>query len=350
MKIQQEASLSGLHSLRLCAQAQHLVFFDHVEQLPQLLALAAQFEQIQVLAGGSNIVFAPWVPGLTICVRTQGIYYQQETELAHHLVVEAGTSWHDLVQYSLHQGWYGLENLALIPGTVGAAPVQNIGAYGVEVKQFIRWVEVWDWQQQRQYRLTAEQCQFSYRDSIFKAAGPGRWLILRVAFALPKAWQPVLSYPDLRTAPELQQQVTAQDIFSAVCRIRQSKLPDPEVLANAGSFFKNPVLDAGQAAVLKEQWPDLRAFEQPDQSVKLAAGWLLERAGWKGRRVGPLGMHRKQALVLVNYEPGQADWHDISNLKDKIQLDMQRYFGLQLEQEPVTLGVAQPAAKSEARD
>lgn len=343
MKIEHKASLSGLHSLRLRAQAQALVFFEHVEQLPEIVALGAQFEQLQVLAGGSNVVFAPWVPGLTVCVRTQGIHYQQDDGQAHHLVVEAGTSWHGFVQYCLQQGWYGLENLALIPGTVGAAPVQNIGAYGVEVERFIRWVEVWDWQEQCQYRLSAHECQFSYRDSIFKTAASGRWLILRVAFALPKSWQPVLSYPDLRSAPELQKQVRPQDIFAAVCRIRRSKLPDPQVLANAGSFFKNPVVSSQQAAVLRQRWPDLRCFEQPEQGVKLAAGWLLEQSGWKGARVGPLGMHRRQALVLVNYEPAQADWHDVMAITEQIQADMRCHFDLALEQEPVTIGVAHPA-------
>lgn len=338
MLIQTNQDLTARTTLRLCAQAQAYVAFEDRAQLGQLLQLIGQYPQWQVLAGGSNVVAGQYISGLTIGMYTRGVRLLDSDADEFLVAVEAGENWHQFVRLSLQQGWYGLENLALIPGTVGAAPVQNIGAYGVEIRQFIRWVEAWDAQTQAVRRLSPEQCAFAYRDSVFKRSGPGRWIILRVAFAFPKKWRAVLSYPDLQPLAATGAPVTALDIFNRVCAVRRQKLPDPAQLPNAGSFFKNPLVSAGQAEALKKQWPKLRYFVQDDGSVKLAAGWLIEQAGWKGRCLGPVGMHKGQALVLVNHAAGQADYDDVQRLVRHIRADIRRLFALSLEQEPVLLG------------
>lgn len=336
IKITSDVDLQSLHTLRLNARAQALVWFEDRAQLPALLALAREYQQVNILAGGSNIVFNPQVSGLLIGIRTRGIALVEETSQNYYVEVEAGECWHDFVLHCLRQGWHGLENLALIPGTVGAAPMQNIGAYGVEVERFVVWVEVLDWRTGEVLRMSRQDCAFAYRDSVFKQER-GRWLILKVHFAFPKQWQAVLDYPDLQHAPELQEVPTPTAIFQAVCRIRQEKLPDPQVLPNAGSFFKNPIVTTQQAADLRVQWPDLRAFPHAPGQTKLAAGWLLDQAGWKGRCIGPVGMHKKQALVLVNHQVGQAAKTQVDELIKQIQKDMQARYGLQLEQEPVVI-------------
>jgi len=302
-----------------------------------------------ILGGGSNVVIQARPRHRVLRVALHGIRLWDET--ADHWIVEAaaGESWHGFVDRCLSQGWPGLENLALIPGTVGAAPVQNIGAYGLELDQRLHSVVAWDLRAGREHELHPDECGFAYRDSLFKRDGAGRWLIVRVRFALPKAWTPRLDYPDLRDHPGLrgvdntpdaggatpEAAPTPRQIFDAVCDIRRRKLPDPAVLGNAGSFFKNPVVDAARAGRLQGQFPDLRTYPQADGRVKLAAGWLIERAGWKGRRLGPVGMHERQALVLVNHGGAQAA--DVLALAGAVRVDVQERFGVDLEQEPVVL-------------
>src|SRR5690606_19757793 len=248
-------------------------------------------------------------------------------ETTAHWFVEAaaGEPWHGFVDHCLSQGWPGLENLALIPGTVGAAPVQDIGAYGLELDQRLPSVVAWDLRAGRERELRADECGFAYRDSLFKRDGAGRWLIVRVRFALPKAWVPRLDYPDVRDYPGLHADDPRQ-IFDAVCDIRRRKLPDPVVLGNAGRFFKHPVVPGDQANGLKQRFPDLRTYPQADGRVKLAAGWLIEQAGWKGRRLGPVGMHDRQALVLVNHGGAQAA--DVLALAQAVRADVQARFGV----------------------
>lgn len=311
-----------------------------------------------VLGGGSNVVVQPLPQHGVVQVALHEIRLWRET--ATHWVVEAaaGESWHGLVRHCLEQGWPGLENLALIPGTVGAAPVQNIGAYGLELSERLHSVVAWDLQSGQCHEFTGSDCGFAYRDSRFKRDGPGRWLISRVRLALPKAWRPCLSYADLRTHASLRDWVTdataahttgagttatwtaqaphaAWKIFDAVCDIRRRKLPDPATLPNAGSFFKNPVVEASVAHALSARHPDLKCYPQDDGRVKLAAGWLIEQAGWKGRRLGPVGMHAHQALVLVNY--GAATAADVGALARAVREDVRARFGVVLEQEPVDL-------------
>lgn len=336
LKVTSNVNLQPLHTMRLQAHAQHLVWFYERTQLASLRALVPQYEQVHVLSGGSNILFNPQVQGMVIGVRTQGIQLVQETSKHYVVEVEAGENWHKFVLLCLQQGWYGLENLALIPGMVGAAPMQNIGAYGVEVERYIHWVEALNWHTGEVVRLSRAECAFAYRDSIFKQER-GQWLILKVCFAFPRHWQPILDYPDLQQAPELRGACTPEAICHAVCRIRSDKLPDPQQLPNSGSFFKNPIVSISEAEHIRAQWPALRFFPYQAGQVKLAAGWLLEQAGWKGRCIGPVGMHERQALVMVNHQPGQASKQDVDAVVTHIQKDMQRLFGLQLEQEPVVI-------------
>lgn len=346
--------LTAFNTLGLPSRAAGLWCYESPEGLAQLAGLASHFERMFVLGGGSNVVLAPNLNCLVVKVQSKGIQLLDESSDGWVVEAQAGEVWHDFVETCVSNGWNGLENLALIPGTVGAAPVQNIGAYGVELEQRIHSVVAWDMASQRMVELGQGDCGFAYRDSRFKRAGQGRWLITAVRFSLHKHSRPVLSYPSLNDAfqeaqffPQRQQPsstasgqgavqastITPRQVFDAVCRIRRSKLPDPAVLGNAGSFFKNPIVSAAQYQALNQQWPNLVAYAQPDGSYKLAAGWLIEQAGWKGRRLGPVGMHERQALVLANY--GGADAGMVTRLAERVMADVEARFGVRLEQEPV---------------
>jgi UDP-N-acetylmuramate dehydrogenase len=246
---------------------------------------------------------------------------------------EAGEPWHPFVQWTLEQGLQGLENLSLIPGTVGAAPMQNVGAYGVEIKDVFAGLTALDRHSGELREFSLDECQFAYRDSRFKREA-GRWLILRVRFALARTGALHLDYGPLRQrlAEQGISQPTASDVSRAICTIRREKLPDPAVLGNAGSFFKNPLVSADLAAQLRVQHADLVAYPQADGQAKLAAGWLIEHAGWKGFRDGDAGVHQQQALVLVNY--GTATGAQLLALARRIQADIQARFAVTLEIEP----------------
>lgn len=330
--------LSAYNTLALPATALKVVHYRDPAQLPGLTESAAAHSKVFVLGGGSNVVLARSLKNFVIKVESRGVAVVDET--ASHVLVEAqaGESWHDFVSMCVDQGWDGLENLALIPGTAGAAPVQNIGAYGVELDQRFHSLQAWDLHHGRLVEFGPADCAFSYRNSFFKQSAPGRWLITSVRFALPRPWRPVLTYPDLQRCPVLQKRgaaITAADVFQAVCRIRQAKLPDPATLPNAGSFFKNPVVSSETHAAIQEKWPDMPAYTQGDGRWKLAAGWLIEQVGWKGKRLGPVGMHERQALVLVNH--GGATAEDVVHLADTVRKDVKALFGLDLEQEPITV-------------
>lgn len=315
-----------------------------------------------VLGGGSNLVLRGDFPGLVIWMRGQGISLAGEDSEWHLVRAAAGERWHDLVMWTLAQGYGGLENLALIPGSVGAAPIQNIGAYGAELKDCFHSATVYEFDSGAVRTLGRDDCAFGYRDSIFKQALHGRFVILDVTFALPKAWKPNLAYGELAqevaaalaaAAPELGQDGPAgmrrstgaaagpggrtlpdpQCIGAAVMAIRRRKLPDPAVTGNAGSFFKNPLVGAGVRESLLACHPDLVSYRQEDGRYKLAAGWLIERCGWKGKRLGRAGVYEKQALVLVNH--GGASGAEVMALAAAIQADVQQRFGVLLEPEPV---------------
>jgi UDP-N-acetylmuramate dehydrogenase len=249
---------------------------------------------------------------------------------------EAGEPWHPFVQWTLQHGLVGLENLSLIPGTVGAAPVQNIGAYGVELKDLFAGLTALDRHSGELREFSLNDCGFAYRDSLFKREA-GRWVILRVRFALHRAARLHLDYGPLRQrlAEQGIAEPTAVDVSQAICAIRREKLPDPAVLGNAGRFFKNPMVSAELAQRLTAEHADLVAYPQADGRVKLAAGWLIERAGWKGFREGDAGVHRLQALVLVNY--GQASGQQLLALAQRIQADILQRFAVDLEIEPNVL-------------
>ena len=298
-----------------------------------LLCAAEQKLPLLVIGGGSNLLLTGDVQALVLQMASRGIRLLEDDGERVVVEAEAGEVWHAFVLWTLEQGLSGLENLSLIPGTVGAAPMQNIGAYGVEIKDVFAGLTALDRQTGELREFELAECNFGYRDSVFKQH-PGRWLILRVRFALSRAAHLHLEYGPVRQRLSEQgvEHPTASDVSRAISSIRSEKLPDPAVLGNAGSFFKNPVVPALLAAELKLAYPGLVGYPQPDGQVKLAAGWLIETAGWKGFREADAGVHRLQSLVLVNY--GSATGEQLLALAHRIQIDIEQRFGVQLEMEP----------------
>ena len=340
LQVQHRASLRDHNSFGLPALARTLVritcdadvrrVVDHPEW-----GRAPHF----VLGGGSNLVLTKDIDAVVLKVEVRGLRLVAEQPEAWIVEAGAGERWHDTVAWTLAHGWPGLENLALIPGSVGAAPVQNIGAYGVELKDRFHSLDAVDLITGRGVTLDAAACRFGYRDSVFKHAGfgglAGKSVITRVRFRLPRPWQPVLGYLDLdrkRTETGIAEP-DAQTIFDWVCAIRRAKLPDPAVIGNAGSFFKNPVVSAEQCRDIIGRDPEIVHYPMPDGSCKLAAGWLIDACGWKGKAVGRAGVYEKQALVLVNR--GGASGAEVVTLARAIQESVYGRFGIRLEPEPV---------------
>jgi UDP-N-acetylmuramate dehydrogenase len=292
-----------------------------------------------VLGGGSNVVLSRDFDGLVLLIALRGRRVAREDDEAWYVEAAAGENWHEFVAWTLAEGLPGLENLALIPGTVGAAPIQNIGAYGLEMGERFASLRALEIATGEIVELDATACRFGYRDSVFKQGGRGRFVIVSVTFKLPKAWTPRASYADLArelaTRDQADTAPSAQAIFDAVVAVRRAKLPDPLVLGNAGSFFKNPVVDAVQFDALLAREPELVSYRQADGRVKLAAGWLIDRCGWKGRSIGAAAVHERQALVLVNR--GGASGADVLALAQAIRRDVAQRFGVELEAEPVCL-------------
>ena len=288
-----------------------------------------------VLGGGSNIVFTRDPQSVVLKIEVMGRRLLQERADAWIVELGAGENWHDAVAWTLQQGWPGLENLALIPGTVGAAPVQNIGAYGVELRQRFESLDVVDLITGRSATLDLEACHFGYRDSVFKQTLAGKSVITRVRFRLPKPWQPVLGYLELerRMQETGNRQPDAQTVFDWVCAIRRAKLPDPAVIGNVGSFFKNPIVTTEQCRDIIGRDPEIVHYLLPDGTVKLAAGWLIDACGWKGKSIGRAGVYEKQALVLVNR--GGASGAEVVTLARAIQESVYGRFGIRLEPEPI---------------
>jgi UDP-N-acetylmuramate dehydrogenase len=288
-----------------------------------------------VLGGGSNILLTKDFPGIVLHMCNKGIDVFDEDDLATYVRVAAGENWHSFVQWSLKQGLGGLENLSLIPGSVGAAPIQNIGAYGVEVKDCIHSVRVFDFDTGEISTLKNADCEFGYRDSVFKHRLRDRAAILDVIFAFPKNWQADVHYADVKQelASRGIASPTPTDISEAVIAIRTRKLPSPSEVGNAGSFFKNPIVSATQRNALYVEYPRLVSYEEPDGRFKLAAGWLIDQCGWKGESLGHAGVYEKQALVLINC--GGASGQEIAQLAAAIQADVKKRFGVALEPEPV---------------
>ena len=329
----EDAPLAARNTLRVAARAALLAEVHDASALPELFAYpAVRAGNLLVLGEGSNVLFTGDYAGTVIAMATRGVeVLDDDTRVL--IRVAAGERWDDFVRWSLGRGYAGLENLILIPGTVGAAPLQNIGAYGVEAGEFIHAVEAWDRPSQRAVTLDHDACGFAYRDSIFKRA-PDRWLITAVVFALPRARMLRLDYAGVRE--ELAAMGVAQPapfhVAEAVLRLRTRKLPDPAVIGNAGSFFKNPVVPVAQAAALKREHPDLPTWSVPDDHAKLSAAWLIEASGFKGLRDGDAGISNRHALVLVNH--GQARGAELWALAQRVQTGVQARFGVALEPEP----------------
>ena len=352
MVVEKNVSLQPHNSFGIAAKALQLVRIAREADLQALLG-DAELRTVPkfVLGGGSNIVITGDVRPLVLKVEIMGRRLLSETDRAWVVEAGGGENWHDLVAWTLAQGLSGLENLAMIPGTVGASPVQNIGAYGVELQDRFESLDAIDLETGRPFTLNAAQCAFVYRDSVFKhaPAAPGmglagKALITRVRFALPKPWKPVLGYADLerRMAQDGIRdaaQVTAQQVFNWICDIRRAKLPDPAVLGNAGSFFKNPTVSVDQCADIIAREPKVVHYPMADGSIKLAAGWLIDACGWKGKAVGNAAVYEKQALVLVN-KGGVANpvtGGEVMTLAKAIQTSVYERFGIRLEPEPVVL-------------
>lgn len=331
---QEQVSLKPYNTFGIDVKARYFTQAHNDDEVREALAQARQRElRVQVIGGGSNLLLTRDIDALVLHMASRGRRVLSDDGERVVVEAQAGEPWHPFVQWSLAQGYCGLENLSLIPGTVGAAPMQNVGAYGVEIKDVFAGLTALDRETGELRDFNLEECAFGYRDSLFKR-NPGRWLILRVRFALSHALQAHLDYGPVRQrlAEQGVEQPTAQAISDAICSIRREKLPDPAELGNAGSFFKNPVVAAELVERIRSQYPGVVAYPQADGRVKLAAGWLIEQAGWKGYREGDAGVHRLQSLVLVNH--GQASGAQLHALAQRIQADILERFGVELEMEP----------------
>lgn len=325
-------SLKPFNTFRIEARSRYFSRFTSIDQLAALLATTPASPI--VLGGGSNILLTGDIDGWVLVNGIRGIDLVDEDERYYYVQVGAGEVWHRFVEYCLDRDWAGVENLSLIPGSVGAAPMQNIGAYGVELKEVFHELEAWDLHDGQVRMFTVNDCRFGYRESIFKREHKDRFIILSVTFRLNR--DPVFhtEYGAIREELESMnvRELSIRAISEAVIRIRSARLPDPAVIGNAGSFFKNPIIPSGQFAALRKQFPAIIGYPDRDGGVtKVAAGWLIEQCGWKGYRRGDAGVHDRQALVLVNY--GAATGREIYDLSEDILRSVQQKFEITLERE-----------------
>ena len=330
LKWEENVDLTGYNSFGMHVSAKYFTTFHSVEDL-KILDKPSNNNRL-VLGGGSNILFKNDFDGYVYSNQIKGI--EKVAEDANYVYIKAGggEQWHDFVEYCIAHNYCGVENLALIPGSVGAAPIQNIGAYGVELKDVLFELEAYKWSDQQIHQFSATQCKFGYRDSVFKNEYKGEYVICAVTFKLNKV-------PDFQTKygaieQELEKmgvkELSIRSIADAVINIRRSKLPDPKQIGNAGSFFKNPTISEEQFEILKQQYVEIVGYKV-ESGIKIAAGWLIENTGWKGFRRGEVGVHPKQALVLVNY--GNANGDDIYQLSEEIIISVQSKFNIFLERE-----------------
>lgn len=330
LEILNDVSLQPHNSMAVAAQAHALTQVSSLLELEQALDYAQRNTlDVLVLGEGSNTLFENDYAGLVVLNRLLGLTILEQDEDGVVIKVAAGERWHEFVEYTVDQGWFGLENLALIPGLVGAAPMQNIGAYGVEVKDTIVSVDYLDMKTREIRTLTNQECLFAYRESLFKQLLAGKVVIVAVTFRLSKYANVNLSYPALANCFELMP--TPRQVFDVVCQVRQTKLPLPSDIPNTGSFFKNPIITPSQRADLLRQYPDLVSYSF-NGNFKLAAGWLIEKAGWKQRQKNSVKVHDKQALVLTN--PGKRSGKEVLSFAFEIQQDIRKKFGVLLEIEP----------------
>ncbi len=339
MEIHRGVQLQGLNTLSLPAVAGHFCTVTNDDELQEALAYSRRHSlAVTAIGGGSNLVLAGDIPGLVIRIASTGIEVVAEDDDSVQVRISAGENWHQLVLETLSRGWYGLENLALIPGCAGAAPIQNIGAYGVELCEHFVSLEALilpagEWQS-----MDGEDCRFGYRDSIFKRRLRDRALITAVTLALSKRPAPRLDYPELAAALATTPDPTPQQVCEAVVALRRRKLPDPALRPNAGSFFKNPVVTDSRLRDLREIYPEMPSYPLAAGGAKIPAAWLIDRAGWKGVSRGPVGVHDRQPLVLVNQ--GGARGSELLALASEIAADIKRRYHITLEIEPRVLGNA----------
>lgn len=337
MHIEFNRSLLHLNTLGFNRTARHYCESKDTEALHDALAYAQSHQlPVRVLGSGSNIILTKDIDGLVIRQTSSSISHSAVPSNPHRVKVscDAGVVWHDLVEYSLAHDLYGLENLSLIPGLVGAAPIQNIGAYGVELCDVIDRVSTIHIASGEAREFSASECQFQYRDSVFKSTCPGEYIITGLTLQLTINGPVNLSYAALAHAIEQTgiENPTARDVSNTVCAIRRSKLPDPSRLGNAGSFFKNPVISRKQFHTLRETWPSMPGHPDADNQVKVPAAWLIDQSGFKGQRFGPVGVHHQQALVLVHFGGGTGE--ELLKLASWIQSTIRENFGISLEIEP----------------
>lgn len=337
--------LSHSNTMALASVAEVVVTLTDEAQLDAFMAdygkEATPTKPLFVLSGGSNVLLPAQLNAIVLRPQMRGISVTAQTDSYVDIEVMAGENWHDLVMHTVAQGWYGLENLALIPGLTGAAPVQNIGAYGVQLEDCLEYVRAYHLPTQTWHQLTAADCEFGYRDSLFKRA-PNTWLITRVGFRLHTDPSKILaSYGDVQTVAQryAEQQGRSQpnpaDVMQAIIDIRQQKLPDPKQLPNCGSFFQNPIIPQAQFIALKAIHPTIVGYPMPDAMVKVAAGWLIEQAGLKGHGLAPILTHQQQALVLTNHNPYQATQADVAKAQQHIADIVYEKFAIELAREPV---------------
>ncbi len=351
MNISRQVNLQPFNSLGIEVYAD---YFSQINNLQDLAAARCFCQQHGLpwllIGGGSNLVLTDDFAGLVMLMAWQGRQLVTCAELhfptqsAPHIgywQVAAGENWDDFVAFSIEQQYFGLQNLSLIPGTVGAAPIQNIGAYGADIAQVLQEVQVYDFANDQVFYLTAADCQLAYRDSVFKRRTD--WIVTQVTFALSCVPQVNVGYGDI--AKHLQQVIkqapdtaSPQQVREAVIAIRQSKLPNPDDIPNVGSFFKNPIVTATQYRQLLQEWPQLVAYPQADGAYKLAAGWLIDQLGWKGHRANAVGVHENQALVLIREPHGTAGGKEIMQLAEAIKANVQQVFAVDLQVEPRVVG------------
>lgn len=343
MKVTTDVDITHELTFHVPAMASRYIEVKDDDQVRDALSFGREEGlNILILGGGSNMLFHSNFEGLVIKIASRGIEVLNDDGRVLEVVAEAGEMWHDFVIHTLDNGWGGLENLALIPGCVGASPMQNIGAYGIEIKDVFSWLEAINIETGECVKFLLEDCKFGYRESIFKLEEKGKWVIVRVAFRLDRQSELKTGYGALES--ELsnisKEKITHSDVANAVVKIRNSKLPNPAILGNAGSFFKNPVIDNTLFSDLQLIYPEIPNYSQTDGSIKLAAGWLIDQAGWKGHNRGTHGVHDKQALVLVNR--GGASGREIWRLATDIMTSVEHKFGIKLEPEVNQIGMIQP--------
>jgi UDP-N-acetylmuramate dehydrogenase len=333
MNIQENISLKSLNTFGIAKNARFFTVADNIYSLKESLIWAKKNEQqVFVLGGGSNILLTSDYDGLVIKIEIKGIELLNEDKNHVWVKVGAGENWHDLVLHAIEKNWAGLENLSLIPGTVGASPMQNIGAYGVEIKEIFESLEALNRSTFIIETFSSNACEFGYRESVFKHKLKNQFVICSVIFKLNKTPEFKIEYGAIQDVLNEKgvNHLSIREVSNAVIAIRSSKLPDPKEIGNAGSFFKNPTIESNHFAELKSIFPDIPGYPMGND-VKVPAGWLIEQTGWKGKRIGDVGVHAKQALVLVNYGDGQGT--DIIALSDQIRHSVKEKFGIELHPE-----------------